>query len=175
MGKSLRAIFVRAKPGHRSRGVVFAGALALPAALGRSGIRANKHEGDGSTPRGIFRPKRVWWRADRARPPRTFLPWRRIRKSDGWCENPAARHYNQPIFLLPNRPGDRLWRADGLYDLIIEIDHNTRPRVAHRGSAVFVHVARRNFDPTAGCIALNATTLRHLLSRISARTRFIIG
>ena len=74
---------------------------------------------------------------------------------DGWCEDPRDRRYNQPIRLAPEQPGDRLRRADHLYDLIVELDHNTRPRIAGRGSAVFVHVARPGFAPTAGCVALD--------------------
>jgi L,D-peptidoglycan transpeptidase YkuD (ErfK/YbiS/YcfS/YnhG family) len=124
---------VRAKPGHRSRGWLLAGPLALPVALGRGGIKANKREGDGGTPRGTFRLRRLWWRAD------------------------------------------RLQRKDRLYDFIIELDHNTRPRIAGRGSAVFVHVARPGFAPTAGCVALTPSTLRRLIARIGPRTRISIG
>ena len=145
---TLDTILVRAKPGQRTRGWLTAGPLALPVALGRGGIQANKREGDGGTPRGTFRPRRVWWRADRAARPRTLLPVRRIRGNDGWCEDPRDRHYNQPVRLMPDHPGDRLKRADHLYDLIVELDHNTRPRIAGRGSAVFVHVARPGFAPT---------------------------
>ena len=141
-------------PASRTRGWLLAGPLALPVALGRGGIRANKREGDGGTPRGTFRLRRLWWRADRAARPRTLLPVRRIRADDGWCEDPLDRHYNRPIRLKPDHPGDRLKRADHLYDLIVELDHNTRPRIAGRGSAVFVHVARPGFAPTAGCVAL---------------------
>ena len=103
-----------------------------------------------------FRLRRLWWRADRAPRPRTLLPVRRIRADDGWCEDPRDRHYNRPIRLEPDHPGDRLWRADRLYDLIVELDHNTRPRIAGRGSAVFMHVARPGFAPTAGCVALDS-------------------
>jgi L,D-peptidoglycan transpeptidase YkuD (ErfK/YbiS/YcfS/YnhG family) len=172
---TLRTVFVRAKPGSRSRGWLIAGPLALPVALGRGGIKANKREGDGGTPRGEFRLKRLWWRADRALRPRTLLPVRRIRWNDGWCEDPADRHYNQPIRLRPDHPGDRLWRTDPLYDLIVEIDHNTRPRVAGRGSAVFIHVARPGFAPTAGCVALERPALRRLIARAGANTRLVIG
>jgi L,D-peptidoglycan transpeptidase YkuD (ErfK/YbiS/YcfS/YnhG family) len=168
-------IQVRAKPGHRSRGWLVAGPLALPVALGRGGIKANKREGDGGTPRGTFRLRRLWWRADRAPRPRTRLPVRRIRTEDGWCEDPRDRHYNQPVRLPPNHPGDRLWRTDRLYDFIIELDHNTRPRIAGRGSAVFVHVARPGFAPTAGCVALTAPALRRLIARAGPRTRIRIG
>ena len=148
-----------------------AGPLALPVALGRGGIRANKREGDGGTPLGVFRPKRVWWRGDRHTRPLTYLPVRRIRPDDGWCEDPSDRHYNRPVRVAPGSKADRLTRSDALYDFIVEIDHNTRPRVAGRGSAVFIHIARPRFAPTAGCIALNVNALRHLLARLGPRTR----
>jgi L,D-peptidoglycan transpeptidase YkuD (ErfK/YbiS/YcfS/YnhG family) len=143
-------------------------------ALGRTGIRANKREGDGATPRGLFRPVRVWWRADRGPRPRTALPVRRIRPEDAWCEDPADGRYNRPIRLQKTTSGDRLRREDRLYDVIVELDHNARPRVAYRGSAVFVHVARPDFGPTAGCVALRAADLRRLIGRATTRTRILI-
>jgi L,D-peptidoglycan transpeptidase YkuD (ErfK/YbiS/YcfS/YnhG family) len=172
---TLQTIQVRAKPGQPSRGWLVAGPLALPVALGRGGIRANKREGDGGTPRGAFRLRRLWWRADRAPRPRTLLPVRPIRAEDAWCENPRDRHYNQAVRLAAGHPGDRLQRADRLYDFIIELDHNTRPRIAGRGSAVFIHIARPGFAPTAGCVALDARALRRLLPNIGTRTRIVIG
>ena len=168
-------ILVRAAAGNRCRGWLSFGTLTIPVALGRGGIRANKREGDGGTPLGRFRPLRLWWRADRAPRPATTLPLRAITPSDGWCEDPADRHYNQPIRLQPGDGGDRLRRDDHLYDYIIEIDHNQRPRVAGRGSAVFVHLARDNFGPTAGCIAMRKNAMLQLLRRIGPRTRIVIG
>lgn len=143
---------------------------AVPVALGRSGILANKREGDGGTPRGRFRPKRLWWRADRLGRPRTRLPVRAIGPADAWSEDPADRRYNRPVRRRPGEPGDRLMRDDSLYDLIIEIDHNDRPRIAGRGSAVFIHIAREGFKPTAGCVALRRNDLLRLLERLSRRT-----
>jgi L,D-peptidoglycan transpeptidase YkuD (ErfK/YbiS/YcfS/YnhG family) len=172
---SFHSLRVRSRPGQPTRGWLLAGPLALPVALGRGGIRANKREGDGGTPRGTFRLRRLWWRADRAPRPPTLLPVRRIRGDDGWCEDPRDRHYNQPVRLAPDDPGDRLKRADHLYDIIVELDHNTRPRIAGRGSAVFVHVARPGFAPTAGCVALTAPALRRLVARAGPRTRLVIG
>jgi L,D-peptidoglycan transpeptidase YkuD (ErfK/YbiS/YcfS/YnhG family) len=149
--------------------------LALPVALGRSGIKANKREGDGGTPRGTFRLCRLWWRADRHPRPVTQLPVRRIRPDDGWCETPADRHYNQAIKVPAGSPADRLWREDRLYDFIIELDQNTRPRIAGRGSAVFVHVARPGLSPTAGCVALQSGPLRRLIERLGPQTRLRVG
>jgi len=143
-------------------------------ALGRGGIKANKREGDGATPRGVFRLKRLWWRADRHPRPDTALPARRIGPADAWCEDPADRCYNRPIKLPAHTKGDRLARKDHLYDFIIEIDHNTRPRISQRGSAVFVHAARDGFSPTAGCVALDINALRRLLPRLGPHTRIVV-
>lgn len=148
--------------------------MALPVALGRGGVKANKREGDGATPSGVFLVKRLWWRADRLPRPRTHLPVRRIRPEDGWCEDPKDRHYNQPVHVPKSSKADRLTRSDALYDLLIELDHNTRPRIAGRGSAVFIHVARDGFDPTAGCVALTKPALQRLLARLGPRTRLTI-
>lgn len=165
---------MRRKPGDPRRGWLIAGALALPVALGRGGIKANKREGDGCTPRGAFRLKRLWWRADRHPRPDTVLPARRIGLIDAWCEDPADRRYNQPIKIPVQAKGDRLARKDSLYDFVIEIDHNTRPRVSRRGSAVFIHAARKRFAPTAGCIALELNALRRLLPRLGPRTKIVV-
>jgi L,D-peptidoglycan transpeptidase YkuD (ErfK/YbiS/YcfS/YnhG family) len=165
---------VHPKPGAPARGWLIAGALAVPVALGRSGIRANKREGDGGTPRGRFRLRRLWWRADRWPRPQTLLPARRIRPNDGWCEDATDRNYNRPVKLPKRSKADRLMRADRLYDFIIELDHNTRPRIAGRGSAVFVHVAREKFAPTAGCVALAHATLHRLLARLGPKTQIDI-
>ncbi|HXW41373.1 MAG TPA: L,D-transpeptidase family protein, partial [Xanthobacteraceae bacterium] len=156
---SLSFIFIRTRPGRRTQGWLFAGRATLRVALGRAGIKAGKREGDGGTPAGRFHPVRPWWRADRLARPRTLLPARRIGPDDAWCEDPHDRRYNRPFRRSAAEPGDRLRRDDGLYDVIVEIDHNTRPRIAGRGSAVFIHVARPGFAPTAGCVALRRNEL----------------
>ncbi|HEX3859105.1 MAG TPA: L,D-transpeptidase family protein [Pseudolabrys sp.] len=170
----LKMLTVRRKAGDPARGWLIAGAQALPVALGRAGIKANKREGDGATPRGAFRLKRLWWRADRHARPRTRLPVQRIGAQDGWCEDPSDRHYNQRIVVPKDSKADRLARKDGLYDFIIELDHNTRPRIAGRGSAVFIHVARPGFAPTAGCVALTMPSLRRLLARLGPDTTIVV-
>lgn len=171
----LSAIRVRARPGDPTKGVILAGNRTISVALGRGGIRANKREGDGGTPRGVFRPKTLWFRADRHVRPRTGLPARPISPHDAWDEDPSSRLYNRPVRRSPDAPGDRLKRADHLYDFIVEIDHNTRPRVAGRGSAVFLHLARPGYAPTAGCVAMTRPALLQLLRRLGPKTRIVIG
>jgi L,D-peptidoglycan transpeptidase YkuD (ErfK/YbiS/YcfS/YnhG family) len=170
----LSRVRVVSLPGRRTEGLLFAGSLVARVALGRGGIRADKREGDGGTPRGSFRPRRLWWRADRLPRPASLLPARRISPADAWCEDPNDRRYNQAFRRSANEPGDRLRRDDHLYDMVIEIDHNTRPRVARRGSAVFIHLARPRYAPTAGCVALKAHDLHRLLGRLTAKTRIVI-
>jgi L,D-peptidoglycan transpeptidase YkuD (ErfK/YbiS/YcfS/YnhG family) len=162
------------RPGNRRQGWLLAGSRPIRVAIGRGGIKANKREGDGATPAGRYRLVRLWWRADRMPRPRTILPARPITAADGWCEDPSDRRYNRPIRMSAGQPGDRLRRADALYDLIIEIDHNQRPRIAGRGSAVFIHVARADMTPTAGCISMPAATLRGLLARLGPHTTITI-
>ena len=173
--RPLPAIRIRAAAGNPLRGWLVAEHQVIPVALGRGGIKANKREGDGGTPRGTFRPLRLWWRADRHPRPRTFLPVRAITPADGWCENPADRRYNRPVRLDRDSSADRLRRDDHLYDFIIEVDQNTRPRIAGRGSAVFLHLAREGFGPTAGCVSMTRSAMLRLLARIGPKTKIVIG
>jgi L,D-peptidoglycan transpeptidase YkuD (ErfK/YbiS/YcfS/YnhG family) len=175
MGHSLRFIHLRPRPGRRSEGWLVAGSRRpLRVALGRGGIKTDKREGDGGTPAGRFHPVRLWWRADRLPRPVTRLPVRAVGANDAWCEDPTDRRYNRPFQRSANGPGDRLRRDDSLYDLIVEIDHNSRPRIARRGSAVFIHVARPGFGPTAGCVAIPRDELLRLVRQLSTKTRIII-
>jgi L,D-peptidoglycan transpeptidase YkuD (ErfK/YbiS/YcfS/YnhG family) len=171
----LSAIRIRAAAGNPRQGWLTAGGQTVPVALGRGGIRVNKREGDGGTPKGTFRPRRLWWRADRHPRPRTFLPVRVIGPEDAWCEDPLSRHYNQPVRLDREHGGDRLKRDDHLYDFIVEIDHNSSPRIAGRGSAVFLHLARENFSPTAGCVSMTKSAMLRLLQRLGPQTKIVIG
>lgn len=173
--RPVKRLLVRAAAGNPQRGWLSFDHTTIPVALGRGGIKANKREGDGATPQGAFHPIRLWWRGDRHVRPRTHLPIRLISPFDGWCEDPRDRHYNQAIRLDRGVEGDRLARADHLYDFIIEIDHNAAPRVAGRGSAVFLHLARSNFSPTAGCVSMTKSSMLRLLRRMGPQTRIIIG
>jgi L,D-peptidoglycan transpeptidase YkuD (ErfK/YbiS/YcfS/YnhG family) len=171
----LAAVTVRRRAGEPTRGILMLDGRPIPVALGRGGLKANKHEGDGGTPIGTFRPVRLWWRQDRHARPSTSLPVRAIKPCDGWCEDPSSRRYNRPVELAAESNADRLMRADHLYDFIVEIDHNTRPRIAGRGSAVFLHLARPGFAPTAGCIAMTKASMLRLLARLDRRTRIVVG
>lgn len=143
--------------------------------LGRSGIRAQKREGDGATPTGSFALQRLFWRADRLDRPKTRLPASPILAHMGWCDDPADFRYNRPVNLPWPASAECLWRKDHLYDLILVISHNQNPVVPGAGSAVFVHLQRDDQGPTAGCIALQRADLLHLLESTGPETKIHIG
>lgn len=172
--KRSRPIFVRRAPASLSQARVALCHGVRPAALGRSGIRALKREGDGGTPLGRFPVRMVLYRADRIARPRTCLPVRAIGESDGWCDDPADRNYNRLVRLPSRRSAEGLKRADELYDLVLVLGYNDRPRVRGRGSAIFVHLARPDFTPTDGCIALSRHDLLMLLTEIGRGKHIVV-
>lgn len=169
-----RQLFVRRLPGDRSRGIVLIGPHALPCVLGRSGIAALKREGDGATPLGTFTLRRVLFRPDRLGRPPTALPLDPIHPYDGWCDAPEDRNYNRSVRHPYAASAENLWRDDALYDLVVILSHNERPRIRYRGSAVFMHLARDGFTPTAGCIALRRRDFLNLLPLLTPGTRLHI-
>lgn len=144
-------------------------------ALGRGGVRVRKREGDGATPAGTWRLVEVLWRADRVRRPGTSLPVRAIRPDDGWCDAPSDRNYNRHVRHPYPASAERLWREDRVYDIVVVLDHNRRPRVRGHGSAVFMHLARPGLVPTEGCIALAERDLRLVLARARHGTRIVVS
>ena len=172
--KRSRPIFVRRAPKNRCEARVALGHGVKQAALGRTGIRALKREGDGGTPIGRFPVRLVLYRADRDPRPRTQLPLRAIRDHDGWCDDPADRNYNRLVRLPSRRSAEGLKRADALYDLVLVLGYNDVPRVRGKGSAIFVHLARPGFTPTDGCIALSQHDLRMLLTELRPDSTIVI-
>jgi L,D-peptidoglycan transpeptidase YkuD (ErfK/YbiS/YcfS/YnhG family) len=163
------------RPGETHRGLAFWHGRVMPVALGPTGIRHAKREGDGATPAGLWHIERLLWRADHGRRPVTGLPARRLRHDDGWCDDPADRCYNRPVRLPYTASHEEMWRRDDLYDLVVVLDHNSRPRKAKGGSAVFLHLARPGFKPTAGCNAFRPADLRRLLKDMKAGTPLKVG
>jgi L,D-peptidoglycan transpeptidase YkuD (ErfK/YbiS/YcfS/YnhG family) len=133
-------------------------------ALGRAGASAPKREGDGATPLGLLPLRRVLYRADRGPPPRAAVPVEPLAPSDGWCDDPADAAYNRPVTLPFTAGHEQLWRADEVYDIIGVLGWNDAPVRRGLGSAIFLHLARPNFAPTEGCIALSLPDLRTVLA-----------
>ncbi|MER2604980.1 MAG: L,D-transpeptidase family protein [Siculibacillus sp.] len=166
---------VRRRPGSVHIGVLEGAGLSLPCALGRSGLTRFKREGDGATPVGRFELLHGFRRADRALPPVAPIPLRPIRVDDGWCDDVGDGRYNRLVRLPLAASHETLRRDDALYDVVIVLDWNVRRRVIGRGSAIFFHLARPDFAPTAGCVALRPADMRRLLARLSGRCVMEIG
>jgi L,D-peptidoglycan transpeptidase YkuD (ErfK/YbiS/YcfS/YnhG family) len=167
--KDVRFLTVRAKPRNPSQGLLSVKGLVFPCALGRGGITANKREGDGGTPLGPMRVLHGYFRRNRRAGP-TMLEMKSISAKLGWCEVPDDRNYNRPVTLPYRASHEHMLREDHLYDVCLVLDWNIRPRRRGRGSAIFFHLARPGFTPTAGCVAVTATVMRRLLPLLSRKT-----
>ncbi len=139
------------------------GAQLLPCAIGRGGLRHRKREGDGGTPAGLLALREVFYRPDRVRQPLTPHRTSALRPDDGWCDAAGDRNYNRPVPWPYTASAEAMWREDGLYDIVGILNYNIAPRGRGRGSAIFLHVARPDWAPTEGCIALRMADLLRLL------------
>lgn len=150
------------------------GGRSFACAIGRSGVTRNKREGDGATPMGEFPMRRIYYRADRIAKPVTALRTDPIGPRDGWCDAPGHARYNCRVRLPLNASAERLRRADPLYDIIVVLGYNDAPVQDGAGSAIFMHVAKANFSPTAGCIALARNDLLALLRICRPDSRIVV-
>ncbi len=140
-------------------------------AVGRGGVRRDKREGDGATPAGCWPLRRVLYRADRLATPQSRLPLSTIGPQDAWCDDPSDPDYNRQVTLPFAGRHERLWREDEVYDVVAVLGHNDDPPLPGAGSAIFLHVARPDFAPTEGCVALALTDLLMLLNQAGPDSR----
>jgi L,D-peptidoglycan transpeptidase YkuD (ErfK/YbiS/YcfS/YnhG family) len=160
--------------GRRDLAWLQVGQVMLACRIGRTGICHAKREGDGATPVGTLRPLRGFWRADRRCRAATRLPMRPLRRDDGWCDAPGHRQYNRLVRLPFLASREEMWRDDHVYDVVLELSWNARPRRQGRGSAIFLHLMNDRRGPTAGCLAVEARRINWLLARLSCRTRILV-
>ena len=163
-------------PAGAIQGTLRFGSLRYSCMLGRSGIVANKREGDGGTPAGLFPLREVRYRPDRfaAAPATRGLSVLASRESDGWCDDPNDPSYNRLVQLPYKASAEKMWRDDHLYDVLAVIGYNDSPPVAGLGSAIFLHVAREldngQLGPTVGCVSLRKPELLAVLAQCTPMT-----
>lgn len=155
-----------------ARGKFSGHGLTCQCAIGRGGVIAadQKREGDGASPLGIWRMKRVFYRPDRVGRPDTGLPVVPLKEADGWCDAPEHPLYNRPVTSPFSASHEILWREDHVYDLIVELDHNSDPVIPALGSAVFFHLAHDDFRPTEGCVAISRENMLQVLRNSTTKT-----
>ena len=121
--------------------------------IGKKGLNKNKIEGDNSTPRGLFKLGKLYYRSDRVDKPETNLKIRKINRYMGWCIDSKSRSYNSEIKINNKIKHEKLFRRDYKYNYFIVINYNMKNKVLNKGSAIFIHLTK-NYSPTIGCIAL---------------------
>ena len=146
----------------------------LKCCIGKSGIKANKVEGDKSTPSGIFQLGNVYYRSDRVKKPLTKLKCIKINKNMVWCNDPFSKFYNKKIKVNKKIKHEKLFRIDYKYNYLIVIKYNYLKTIPNKGSAIFIHLTK-NYKPTAGCIGLKEKDLLILLKLINTKTKIKIN
>jgi L,D-peptidoglycan transpeptidase YkuD (ErfK/YbiS/YcfS/YnhG family) len=136
-------------------------------ALGRSGVKpaADKREGDGASPAGVWPIRRVLYRPDRGPAPATAFELQPISRHDGWCDDPKDVAYNRPVHLPYPASAEHMWMESGVYDIVVVLGHNDDPVVPGMGSCIFLHLSKPDYSPTQGCVAIARPDLEALLAR----------
>ena len=150
--------------------LLYCGNYKVKCAVGKRGISIKKKEGDFITPKGTFKIKEIFYRKDRVRSLITRLKKTFIRKNMGWCDDPKSKKYNKLIYFPFKHSAEKLYRRENIYDIILVLNFNMNPVKKNKGSAIFIHIAKKNFQPTQGCIALNKNELIKLVKSIKKNT-----
>ncbi len=149
--------------------------LKFRCALGKGGVKKKIMEGDNITPKGIFKIIKIYYRHDKIKKIKTLIKKIKIKKNMGWCDDPNSRFYNKLINLPTKYSHEKLYRNDNLYDLIVVLSYNTNPIIKNKGSAIFMHVAKKSYRKTKGCIALKKNHLIKIISKIKKNTKIKIN
>ncbi len=139
-------------------------------AIGKRGIRVKKREGDLITPQGSFKIKYLLYRKDRISKIKAKLKKISIKKNMGWCDDPKSSKYNKMIRLPFNHRTEKLYRSDNIYDIVLVLNYNMSPIKKNKGSAIFIHIAKKNYKKTAGCVAVNKQHMKNILKKITNKT-----
>jgi L,D-peptidoglycan transpeptidase YkuD (ErfK/YbiS/YcfS/YnhG family) len=149
--------------------------LKFRCALGKAGVESRKQEGDNVTPKGTFKIVKIYYRSDRIKKISSKFRPIKITKNMGWCDDPNSKNYNQ-LIKLPTKYGhEKLHKKNNVYDLIVVLNYNINPIIKNKGSAIFIHVAKKKYKKTAGCIALKKIHLLNLIKKIKKNTKVIIN
>ena len=139
--------------------------------VGKRGIGYKKKEGDLITPVGLYRIKYILYRKDRIKRLKTKIKTIAIKKNMGWCNDSKSKKYNQLIKLPSNNSYEKLYKKENVYDIILVLNYNMSPVIKNRGSAIFIHVSRKNYKKTEGCVALKKTHLIEILKKLQKKTK----
>ena len=143
-------------------------------AVGKRGIGYKRREGDLITPVGSYKIKYILYRKDRIRKIQTKIKKFAIKKNMGWCDDPKSKKYNKLIRLPFSDNYEKLYRKENIYDIILVLNFNMKPIIRNKGSAIFVHVAKKNYEKTEGCVAIKKIHLLKILKELKKNTKVMI-
>jgi len=146
----------------------------IKCAIGKRGITSKKIEGDEKTPKGTFTFISIFYRKDRIPRLKALLKKNVIKKNIGWCDDTRSKYYNRLIKIPFKKSAEKLWLKENIYDVIIVINYNLKPVIKNKGSAIFLHIAKKNYRATKGCIAISRDNMFFLASKINNKTKIII-
>ena len=139
-------------------------------ALGKRGIAFKRKEGDLVTPKGKYKIKYILYRRDRIKDINSKIKKIAIKKNMGWCNDSKSKNYNRLIKLPSVYSFERLFKKNNTYDILIVLNYNMRPTIKNKGSAIFIHVAKKNYKKTEGCIALKKSDLLKIIKKLKKNT-----
>ena len=143
--------------------------------MGKKGIGYKRKEGDLVTPKGVFKIIRVFYRKDKIRSLKTKIKKYSIKKDMGWCDDPRSEKYNKLVKLPFNFSAEKFYRRDNIYDIILVLNYNMHPTKKNKGSAIFIHIAKKNYKSTEGCIGIKRKILKEIAQTVSNKTKVIIS
>ena len=157
------------KPGH----LIFKN-FKFRCSFGKNGISDKKEEGDGITPRGTFKLTKLFYREDKIKNIRTEIKKVKIKKNMGWCDDPKSKFYNKLVKLPSKFSHEKFYRKDNIYNIVVVLDYNLNPIIKNKGSAIFIHVAKKNYKTTQGCLGLKQNDLIKLIRIIKKNQKIKI-
>ena len=142
-------------------------------ALGRNGIKKKKLEGDGCTPEGTYSLGPLYYRSDRIKKLKTNFNAIPIEKNMFWSDHPQSEYYNK-LIRFKDSSYENLYKENHTYDIILIINYNIAPTIKEKGSAIFLHLAKKDFSATSGCIALRKKCLFEILEKLDINNKIRI-
>ena len=143
--------------------------LKFRCSLGKGGVGKKEIERDNITPVGNYKLVNFFFRKDKINKINSKIKFDEIKKNMGWCDDPKSKKYNQLIKLPSKFSYEKLFRKDHLYDLVMVLNYNMNPIIKNKGSAIFIHLATKYYNPTRGCIGLKKIDMIELVTKLKKR------
>ena len=146
----------------------------LKCSIGKSGLTRSKKEGDLATPKGLFKLGLLYYRKDRIKLRKCAIKRKIIKKNMGWCHDTRSKKYNKEISFPFKYRAEKLYRKDNIYNIFINIKYNHSPVIKGKGSAIFLHLCKKKYKATSGCVAIEKKDFLKIIPLINKRTKISI-